>query len=55
MNFLAVTSDANEANHLMSGLDFEAAVAECRQWAKYLREECGCTSVGVTGTCMVNF
>lgn len=47
-----VASDANEANHLMSGLDFKAAVDELAVWAKYLKEERKAPAVGVAGTCM---
>lgn len=52
-SFALVTSEASEANHLMSGLNFQAAVNECQDWAEYLRTEQKCSSVGVTGTCMV--
>ncbi len=47
-----VAKDANEANHLMSGLDFKAAVDEVRQWVEYLVKERGASAVGVTGFCM---
>ena len=47
-----VTEDADEANHLMSGLDFKAAVAECDVWMRYLKESKGITKVGVMGFCM---
>lgn len=47
-----VPKDANEANHLMTGLDFKGAVRECGQWADYLKNEKLAKSVGVTGFCM---
>jgi carboxymethylenebutenolidase len=53
--FNVVAKDASEANHLMEGLDFQAAVDECDTWLDYLRTEKGITHVGVTGTCMGKF
>lgn len=47
-----VAKDANEANHYMSGLDFQAAVDECGVWQEYLTKEKKCQKVGVTGFCM---
>ena len=49
-----VAKDANEANHLMSGLDFKAAVKEAGIWIQYLKQEKKCKKVGVTGFCMGN-
>ncbi|MCS6799867.1 MAG: dienelactone hydrolase family protein [Myxococcota bacterium] len=46
------TVDAEEAHHLMSGLDFlDAAQQDVRAAAQYLRTA-GCPKVGVTGFCM---
>jgi hypothetical protein len=47
-----VAKDADEANHLMSGLNFPAAVDECATWCNYLIKERKVTKVGVTGFCM---
>ena len=47
-----IAKDANEANHLMSGLDFKAAVAEVKTWVDYLKEHRGASKVGVVGFCM---
>jgi len=43
--------DAEEAHHLMSNLDFPAAVAEVSQAAAFLKAE-GSPQVGVVGFCM---
>jgi carboxymethylenebutenolidase len=47
-----VATDANEANHLMSGLDFKAAVKEVEIWIDWLKSEKNIKKVGVTGFCM---
>jgi carboxymethylenebutenolidase len=46
-----VAAESSEANHLMAGLDFNAAVNEVSLWIDYLHEQ-GCQRVGVTGFCM---
>jgi carboxymethylenebutenolidase len=46
------TLEAEEASHLMSGLDWARAVEEIGGAVKYLREVEGCDRVGVTGFCM---
>lgn len=43
--------EAEEANHMMSNLDFPGAVAEIRAAATFLKEE-GSGKCGVTGFCM---
>eukprot|EP00884_Botryococcus_braunii_P019875 jgi/Botrbrau1/6571/Bobra.40_2s0034.2 len=43
--------DAEEASHLMNNLDFNEAVKEIAEAAKFLRAE-GAPKVGVTGFCM---
>lgn len=43
--------DAEEAHHLMSNLDFPAAVEEIKQAVQYLRDT-GSPKVGVVGFCM---
>ena len=50
-----IAKTANEANHLMSELDFPAAVNECDTWVEYLKSERGARKVGVTGFCMGNY
>ncbi|KAI9016831.1 dienelactone hydrolase [Hyaloraphidium curvatum] len=46
-----VATEADEANHLMEGLDFPTAVEDIRKCAAYLRSK-GCRRVGITGFCM---
>jgi carboxymethylenebutenolidase len=46
------TLEAEEASHLMDGLDWARAVEEIGGAVKYLREVEGCDRVGVTGFCM---
>jgi carboxymethylenebutenolidase len=46
------TLEAEEASHLMSGLDWARAVEEIGGAVKYLRDVEGCDRVGVTGFCM---
>jgi carboxymethylenebutenolidase len=46
------TLEAEEASHLMSGLDWARAVEEIGGAVTYLREVEGCDRVGVTGFCM---
>lgn len=46
------TLEAEEAEHLMKGLDWGRAVREIAGAARYLREAEGATRVGVTGFCM---
>jgi carboxymethylenebutenolidase len=46
------TVDAEEANHLMQGLDWGRAASEMADAVKYLRTSAGCTRVGVVGFCM---
>jgi carboxymethylenebutenolidase len=46
-------SSADEANHLMQGLDFaDATHQDLRGAMNYLNEQQGCRSVGVMGFCM---
>jgi carboxymethylenebutenolidase len=49
---MLVAKDANEANHLMTGLNFKAAVDEAKIWVDYLKSERKCKKVGATGFCM---
>lgn len=49
---VAAYGHMDEAKHLMGNLNFQAAVDEIRQWIEYLKIECGCTSVGITGFCL---
>jgi len=42
---------AEEANHMMTNLDFPQAVEEIKQTAEFLKQE-GATKIGVTGFCM---
>jgi carboxymethylenebutenolidase len=46
------TVEAEEAHHLMVGLDWERAVAEIAGAVAYLEEREGASSVGVVGFCM---
>ncbi|KAJ3080837.1 hypothetical protein HK102_002777 [Quaeritorhiza haematococci] len=46
-----VGETADEANHLMSNLDWPGAVKDIKNAAKYLRSK-GCEKVGITGFCM---
>ncbi|MFO0558675.1 MAG: alpha/beta fold hydrolase [Polyangiales bacterium] len=46
------TLDAEEASHLMNGLDWARAAVEITAAVKHLREKEGCTKVGVVGYCM---
>lgn len=46
------TLEAEEASHLMEGLDWGRAVQEIAGAVKYLREVERCDRVGVTGFCM---
>jgi carboxymethylenebutenolidase len=46
------TVDAEEATHLMKGLDWGRAAQEIAGAVRHLREDLGCTRVGVTGFCM---
>lgn len=46
------TVQAEEAGHLMQGLDWAKAAQELAGAVKHLREQEGCTKVGVTGFCM---
>ncbi|RKP04953.1 carboxymethylenebutenolidase [Thamnocephalis sphaerospora] len=46
-----VAANADEAKHLMSGLDWEQALKEVSAAAAYLRQQ-GCTKVAITGFCM---
>ncbi|KAK3782866.1 hypothetical protein RRG08_002496 [Elysia crispata] len=46
-----VTTDNEEAGHLMSNLDWAGAVQDIRACAKFLKAQ-GCKKVGVTGFCM---
>ena len=46
------TVDAEEAHHLMEGLDWGRAAAEIAGAVGHLREKEGATSVGVAGFCM---
>jgi len=47
-----VGSTHDEATHLYKGLNYEVAVEEVLDSARYLRKELGCTTVTVTGFCM---
>lgn len=46
------TVDAEEASHLMKGLDWERATQEIAGAILHLRQSEGCTRVGVVGFCM---
>jgi carboxymethylenebutenolidase len=46
-----IARTADEASHMMKGLDFPKAVQEIAGAVAYLKEH-GCTSVAVTGYCM---
>lgn len=46
------TVDAEEASHLMKGLDWERATQEIASAILHLRQSEGCTRVGVVGFCM---
>lgn len=46
------TVDAEEASHLMEGLDWGRALDEFAGAARYLRDTEGCDRVGVVGFCM---
>ena len=46
------TLEAEEAEHLMKGLDWGRAAQEIAGAVRYLREAEGATRVGVTGFCM---
>jgi carboxymethylenebutenolidase len=46
------TLDAEEASHLMKGLDWPRAATEITAAVKHLREVEGCAKVGVVGYCM---
>lgn len=46
------TVDAEEATHLMKGLDWGRAAREIAAAVRHLREAEGCTRVGVVGFCM---
>lgn len=46
------TVDAEEASHLMHGLDWERATKEIAGAVQHLRQHEGCTKVGVVGFCM---
>ena len=46
------TTDAEEAQHLMQGLDWGRAATEIAGAVRHLRESEGCTHVGVVGFCM---
>jgi carboxymethylenebutenolidase len=46
-----VTQDPDEANHMMSGLDFPGAVQDIRGAVQYLKAN-GCSKVAVMGFCM---
>jgi carboxymethylenebutenolidase len=46
------TVDAEEATHLMKGLDWGRALQEIGGAVGYLRQNEGCTRVGVVGFCM---
>lgn len=46
------TQDAEEANHLMSNLDFPLAVKDAEACALFLKNEKKLAKVGVTGFCM---
>jgi carboxymethylenebutenolidase len=46
------TVDAEEASHLMNGLDWARATAEIAASVDHLRTKEGCTRVGIAGFCM---
>ena len=46
------TAEAEEAQHLMQGLDWGRAAREIAAAVRHLREVEGCTRVGVVGFCM---
>lgn len=46
------TVDAEEASHLMDGLDWGRAVVEIEGAVRHLRDSLGCDHVGVVGFCM---
>jgi carboxymethylenebutenolidase len=46
------TLDAEEASHLMNGLDWGRAAVEIQAAVRHLREKEGCTRVGIVGFCM---
>jgi carboxymethylenebutenolidase len=46
------TVDAEEASHLMHGLDFGRAAQELAGAVEHLRTACGCERVAVVGFCM---
>jgi carboxymethylenebutenolidase len=46
------TLDAEEASHLMNGLDWARAAVEITAAVEHLRKNEGCTKVGVVGYCM---
>jgi carboxymethylenebutenolidase len=46
------TLDAEEASHLMNGLDWSRAAVEIAAAVAHLRNKEGCTKVGVVGFCM---
>lgn len=46
------TVDAEEASHLMDGLDWGRAAVEIAAAVRHLREKEGCTKVGIVGFCM---
>jgi carboxymethylenebutenolidase len=46
------TLDAEEASHLMNGLDWGRAAGEIAAAVRHLREVEGCTRVGIAGFCM---
>jgi carboxymethylenebutenolidase len=48
----ASTVDAEEASHLMEGLDWPRAVQEIAGAVRYLRDSEGCDRVGLVGFCM---
>ncbi|WP_343627937.1 dienelactone hydrolase family protein [Roseateles sp.] len=48
-----IAADADEASHMMNGLDFADATTQDLQGAlNHLRDELGCGKVGVMGFCM---
>lgn len=47
-----VTANADEANHLMSGLDWPGAIRDIQSATDYLKKEVGCEKVAVLGFCM---
>ncbi|KAJ8321855.1 hypothetical protein KUTeg_000326 [Tegillarca granosa] len=46
------TIDNEEANHLMSNLDWPGAIEDIKAAAIYLKKNANCSKVGVTGFCM---